>query len=124
MGVNIFRLLGALAVMAILIWVLALRAERDQAKAEAAELAGVVEVQGASIAALEQDKKAASAALAEWQAKNAQITRDLAAARKATVKAALADNSFNAWGAAALPDAVFAERLLQSQICSDPASAN
>ena len=124
MGVDFFKLFGAAALLAVIIWVIALRAERDQAKAEAAELAGVVEVQGASIAALEQDKKAASAALAEWQAKNAQITRDLAAARKATVKAALADNSFNAWGAAALPDAVFAERLLQSQICSDPASAN
>ena len=124
MGVNIFRLLGALAVMAVIIWVIALRAERDQARAEAAELAGVVEVQGASIAALEQDKKAASAALAEWQAKNAQITRDLAAARKATVKAALADNNFNVWGAGALPGTIAAERLLQNQICSDPVVAN
>ena len=124
MGIDFFKLFGAAALLAVIIWVIALRAERDQAKAEAAELAGVVEAQGASIAALEQDKKAASAALAEWQAKNAQITRDLAAARKATVKAALADNSFNAWGAAALPGAIANERLLQSQICSDPATAN
>ena len=124
MGVNIFRLLGALAVMAVIIWVIALRAERDAALAEAQELAIKAETQAQTIMALQNEKKAADAALTEWKARNEQIARDLAAARKATVKAALADNSFNAWGAAALPDAVFAERLLQSQICSDPASAN
>ena len=124
MGVDFFKLFGAAALLAVIIWVIALRAERDQAKAEAAELAGVVEAQGAAIAALEKDKKAASIALAEWQAKNAQITRDLAAARTATVKAALADNGFNAWGAAALPGTIAAERLLQNQICSDPVVAN
>ena len=124
MGVDFFKLFGAFALLAIIIWVIALRAERDQARAEAAELAQVVEVQGVTISALEKDKKAASAALAEWQAKNAQITRDLAAARKATVKAALADNNFNVWGAGALPRAILAERLLQNQICSDPVVAN
>ena len=118
MGVNIFRLLGALAVMAVIIWVNVLRAERDAA------LAIKAETQAQTIMALQNEKKAADAALNELKARNEQIARDLAAARKATVKAALADNSFNAWGAAALPDAVFAERLLQNQICSDPASAN
>ena len=124
MGVDFFKLFGAAALLAVIIWVIALRAERDQAKAEAAELAQVVEVQGVTITALEKDKKAASAALADWQDKNAQITRDLAAARKATVKAALADKGFNAWGAAALPGTIAAERLLQNQICSDPVVAN
>lgn len=124
MGIDFFKLFGAFALLAIIIWVIALRAERDQARAEAAELAGVVEVQGAAIAALEKDKKAVSVALAEWQAKNAQITRDLERARKATLRAAVDNDNFAAWGAAALPGAIANERLLQNQICSDPAAAN
>ena len=124
MGVNIFRLAGALTVMAAIIWVIALRAERDAALAGVQELTIKAETQAQVIMALQNEKKAADAALNEWKAKNEQIARDLAAARKATVKAALADNSFNAWGAAALPGAIANERLLQNQICSDPATAN
>ena len=119
MGVDFFKLFGAAALLAVIIWVIALRAERDQAKAEAAELAGVVEAQGASIAALEQDKKAASAALTEWQAKNAQITRDLERARKATLRAAVDNDNFAAWADNDLPDAIFVDRLLTDAICAN-----
>lgn len=119
MGVDFFKLFGAAALLAVIIWVIALRAERDQAKAEAAELAGVVEAQGASIAALEQDKKAASAALTEWQAKNAQITRDLDRARKATLRAAVDNDNFAGWADNELPDAIFVDRLLTDAICAN-----
>ena len=119
MGVDFFKLFGAAALLAVIIWVIALRAERDQAKAEAAELAQVVEAQGAAIAALEKDKKAASIALAEWQAKNAQITRDLERARKATLRAAVDNDNFAAWADSDLPDAIFVDRLLTDAICAN-----
>ena len=122
MGIDFFKLFGAAALLAVIIWVIALRAERDQAKSEAAELAQVVEVQGVTITALEKDKKAASAALAEWQAKNAQITRDLDRARKATLRAAVGNDNFAGWADNDLPDAIFVERLLTDAICSKSAS--
>lgn len=119
MGVDFFKLFGAAALLAVIIWVIALRAERDQAKAEAAELAGVVEAQGASIAALERDKKATSIALADWQAKNAQITRDLDRARKTTLRAAVDNDNFAGWADNELPDAIFVDRLLTDAICAN-----
>ena len=119
MGVDFFKLLSGLALIAAIIWVVSLRAERDAARVEAAELAQVVEAQGASIAALERDKKATSIALAEWQAKNAQITRDLERARKATLRAAVDNDNFAAWADSDLPDAIFVDRLLTDAICAN-----
>ena len=119
MGVDFFKLFGAAALLAVIIWVIALRAERDQARAEAAELAQVVEVQGVTISALEKDKKAASAALAEWQKKNAKIAGDLAKARKATLRAAVDNDNFAGWADSDLPDAIFVDRLLTDALCAN-----
>lgn len=116
---------GAVVLAAVIVlYIFGLRAERDTAKAEVEELTLKIETQEQAITALQNHKQAADIALNEWKEKNEQAKRDLAAARKATVKAALADSDFNTWGAAALPGAIVNERLLQNQICGDPAPTN
>lgn len=124
MGVDFFKLLSGLALIAAIIWVVSLRAERDSARAEAQKLTIKAEVQEQAILALKNEKKAADAALTEWKAKNAQIERDLARARKAALSAALADDNFSSWADADLPDAVFVDRLLTEAICSQSANLN
>lgn len=109
-----------MAALALLIWVLELRIERDAALAESAALNLALQSQEATLNLVQREKNAMEKTILNWKEENEQITRELANIRQKTFKTAKNNNDFAAWAAAALPDAIFAERLLQNQICSDP----
>lgn len=115
---------GALAILAAIIWIVNLKIERDAALFENASLSLALQNEQAALNFMQQEKIIAEKTFLTWKEKNEQIERDLASARQKTIQATKGDNTFAVWGAVALPDTVFAERLLQNQVCDDPGPAN
>ena len=115
---------GALAALALLIWVLQLRIERDAALAENTSLNLALQSQKEALNLMQREKSVMEKTILNWKEKNEQITRELASTRQKTFKSTQNDSDFGVWGAAALPRAILAVRLVHNQICYDPRPAD